>query len=75
MDANKLSNIVIGYAIEIHSELGPGLIESVYEQCLIHKLVKNGFKVQAQVAIPVVYGDVEPGPLCALCAAESYYQK
>ena len=59
MDVNQLSNIVIDYAKEIHSELGPGLFESVYEQCLVHKLVKNGFKVETQKAIPVIYNDVK----------------
>lgn len=48
MEFDKLSNRVIGCAIEVHRELGPGLLESTYEQCLAHELKLNdiGFKVQ-----------------------------
>src|SRR5688572_3529975 len=55
MDVNKLSNAVIGHAIGIHSVLGPGLLESVYEHCLLHELSINGFNVQSQKPILLVY--------------------
>jgi GxxExxY protein len=72
MNENQLTNIVIGYALEIHSQLGPGLLESVYEQCLMHKLTTNGFWVQAQKPIPVFYKDVklECGFRCDILAED-----
>ena len=39
----RLSYEIMGYAIEVHKELGPGLLESIYEKCLIFELNKNGF--------------------------------
>ena len=50
-----LSYKIIGCAIEVHKQLGPGLLESVYEKCLKHELISNGFKVQQQVRVPVHY--------------------
>lgn len=52
---NKLSSIVIGHAISIHRELGPGLLESVYEQVLAGALARDGIKVARQVAVPIDY--------------------
>ena len=49
---NDLSYKIIGCAIEVHKELGPGLLESVYEKCLNHLLIQNGFKVSRQKKIP-----------------------
>lgn len=54
-DYNKLTKQVIGAAIEVHKELGPGLLESVYEYCLIAELKKRGLKVRSQVAVPIMY--------------------
>jgi GxxExxY protein len=45
-------------AFKVHSTLGPGLLESVYEICLAHELSKRGLKVQTQVAFPIVYDEV-----------------
>lgn len=55
MQFDKLSNQVIGYALEVHRNLGPGLLESAYEQCLAHELslAKTPFKMQ--LPIPVEY--------------------
>lgn len=50
---NQLSRAIIGFAIEIHKELGPGLLESVYEKCLTHLLILNGYKVDRQQTIPL----------------------
>jgi GxxExxY protein len=50
---NDLSRNIIGFAIDIHKELGPGLLESIYEKCLFHLLVTNGFEVQRQKTIPL----------------------
>ena len=52
---NKLSGIVIDCAYKVHTALGPGLIESVYEACLLHELKKRGVTVESQVNLPVIY--------------------
>ena len=49
---------MVDAAYAVHRALGPGLLESVYEVCLIHELNKRGLKVDRQVAVPVVYDDV-----------------
>lgn len=54
----QLSYEITGFAIKVHKNLGPGLLESVYEKCLLYELVKNGYKVVHQVLIPVVYDDI-----------------
>lgn len=54
---NKLTERIIGAAIEVHKELGPGLLESVYEICLIKELKRSGLRVESQVLLPVVYKD------------------
>lgn len=58
MDFDRLSNQVIGCAIEVHRELGPGLLESTYEQCLAYELGKNGLEVKLQQPLPVAYKGV-----------------
>ncbi len=45
-DVNQLSYDIIGFAIEVHKELGPGLLESIYEKCLFHLLIQKGYKVK-----------------------------
>lgn len=50
---NDISYEIIGCAIEVHKELGPGLLESVYEKCLAHLLIENGIKVSRQQSVPV----------------------
>ena len=58
MEFDDLSNRVIGCAIEVHRELGPGLLESTYEQCLAHELRWNGIPFQIQYPQPVEYKDI-----------------
>ena len=58
MDFDELSNRVIGCAIEVHRELGPGLLESTYEQCLAHELSKNDISFKLQHPLPVIYKSV-----------------
>src|SRR5712692_8108866 len=53
-----LSERVIGLAIEVHRHLGPGLLESSYEQCLCFELKSSGIEHRRQVPLPVVYKDV-----------------
>ena len=54
-EVTDLSYKIVGCAIEVHKQLGPGLLESVYEKCLKHELRLNGFKVIDQVRVPVSY--------------------
>jgi len=55
MSENEIGEILLGCAIKVHTALGPGLLESTYEACLIHELAKAGLKADRQVALPVVY--------------------
>jgi GxxExxY protein len=55
MEFSELSNKVIGCAIEVHRELGPGLLESTYEQCLAHELSLQGIGFKVQHPLPVEY--------------------
>jgi GxxExxY protein len=55
MEFDELSNRVIGCAIEVHRELGPGLLESTYEQCFAHELKLGGITFQLQHPQPVQY--------------------
>lgn len=52
---NDLSYKIVGCAIEVHNHLGPGLLETIYEECLIEELRGNGFLVQSQVPVSIVY--------------------
>jgi GxxExxY protein len=54
-DINRLSSQVIGAAIEVHKILGPGLLESAYEECLAHELHLRGLSVERQKLLPLVY--------------------
>jgi len=59
MTEDELSNIVIGLAIKVHTSLGPGLLESVYRECLYYEISKSGFRVEKEKSLPVVYEDVK----------------
>ena len=59
MSENEIGEILLGCAIKVHTALGPGLLESTYEACLIHELAKAGLKADRQVALPVVYDGVQ----------------
>ena len=54
-EANRLSKTIIGAAIEIHRQLGPGLLESAYEACLHYELSQQGLRVERQVPQPIAY--------------------
>ena len=56
--ANEVSHDIIGAALKVHSELGPGLLESTYEACLAFELREAGHHVETQVQLPVIYHDV-----------------
>jgi GxxExxY protein len=55
VDGNDLTGEIIGAAIEIHRHLGPGLLESAYEECMVFELRKRGLQVESQVVLPVLY--------------------
>tara|TARA_R110002020_G_scaffold312370_1_gene527833 strand:+ start:176 stop:547 length:372 start_codon:yes stop_codon:yes gene_type:complete len=57
MDTDTLTKTVIGCAIEVHRNLGPGLLESSYETCLIYELSKIGLSAKNQVELPIYYKD------------------
>jgi GxxExxY protein len=59
MIENELSNKIIGCALEVHKRLGPGLLESAYQECLYFELINTGFNVQKEKPMPVVYKDVK----------------
>lgn len=59
MTEDELSNIVIGLAIKVHTALGPGLLESVYRECLYYEISKSGFRVEKEKSLPVIYEDVK----------------
>lgn len=53
--SNELTHEIIGSAIEVHRELGPGLLESIYEECLVVELTQRGLTMVNQYPIPVIY--------------------
>ena len=57
-ELNKLSERIIGCAIEVHRALGPGLLESAYEECLCYELKLNGLAFERQKPLPVLYKGV-----------------
>jgi len=56
---DRLATEIVDAAYKVHSELGPGLLESAYEICLEHELTKRGLTVRRQVSLPVVYDSIE----------------
>ena len=59
MKENEIGETILGCAIKVHSALGPGLLESTYEVCLIHELSKVRVRANRQVPLPVIYDGVE----------------
>ncbi|MCF8226324.1 MAG: GxxExxY protein [Bacteroidales bacterium] len=59
MNEEKISNIVIGCAIKVHRTLGPGLLESAYQECLFYELKKNGLFVKKEVPLSILYEEVK----------------
>ena len=55
MTENELATEIIGAAIDVHRELGPGLLESIYEECLAMELRKRGVPFEKQVPVPIIY--------------------
>jgi GxxExxY protein len=55
---NEITELIIGAAIAVHKELGPGLLESAYEACLAYELAQRGLKVELQKPLPVAYHQI-----------------
>lgn len=58
-DVEEIAKIVIGCAIDVHRALGPGLLESAYQQCLYYKIEQKGLKVEKEKALPLVFEEVK----------------
>jgi GxxExxY protein len=58
MTENEIGTLVVDAGFTVHSRLGPGLLESVYETILVHELKKRGLRVKQQVALPIIYDDI-----------------
>ena len=58
MTENDIGTAIIGAAIKVHSVVGPGLLESAYETCLVYELEKLRFRIRKQIAIPIRYEDL-----------------
>jgi GxxExxY protein len=59
MTDNEITHEIIGAAIEVHKYLGPGLLESAYEECLAHELHLRNLRVERQKPVPVVYKETK----------------
>src|SRR5258705_8289062 len=59
MTENEISEKIIGCAIQVHRELGPGLLESSYQECLYFELIQSGLLVEKQKPLPLVYKEVK----------------
>jgi GxxExxY protein len=58
LELNQLAKVVVDAAFQVHKTLGPGLLESVYEVCLAHELIKRGLSIETQVYLPIAYDNV-----------------
>ncbi len=58
-DLDAISYKIIGLAIEVHKQLGPGLLESAYQECLCYEIKKSGLSVEKQQALPIIYKDIK----------------
>ena len=59
MTENEIASIIIGKAIDVHRELGPGLLESTYQECLFYELKNNNLMVAKELALPIIYKDIK----------------
>lgn len=57
-ELNEISGKIIELGMRVHSELGPGMLEGVYEACLMYELLQTGLKCESQIKLPVTYRDV-----------------
>ena len=59
MEINQITELILKCAFSVHSSLGPGLLESAYEECLFYELQQSGLYVEKQKALPLVYKEVK----------------
>ncbi|ELR70124.1 Hypothetical protein C900_03809 [Fulvivirga imtechensis AK7] len=59
MKDNEITEAVIGAAIKVHRELGPGLLESAYQECLYYELVKSGLITEKEKPLPLIYEEIK----------------
>ena len=59
METDQITEKIIGCAIKVHKCLGPGLLESAYEECMVFELKNEGLKVERQKPIPVIYKEIK----------------
>ncbi len=59
MNENEITEKIIGCAIKVHRNLGPGLLESAYQECLFYELKKEGIKVEKEKPLPLIYEEVK----------------
>jgi GxxExxY protein len=59
MEINDITEIILKCAYKVHTELGPGLLESAYEECLFYELKQSGFSAEKQKPLPLVYHEVK----------------
>lgn len=59
MTENEISNIIVNCALKVHKQLGPGLLESAYEECLYYELNKTGLLIEKLKALPLIYEDIK----------------
>ncbi|NWG29829.1 MAG: GxxExxY protein [Ignavibacteriaceae bacterium] len=59
MNENEISKILVDCCFKVHNELGPGLLESVYEEVLSYEIIKRGLNLERQKGIPVVYDNIK----------------
>ena len=57
-ELNKITQLIIGKAIEIHKVLGPGLLESAYQKCLVYELRKEGLNIEVEKLLPIKYKEI-----------------
>lgn len=58
-ELNTISYKIIGLAIEVHKQLGPGLLESAYQECLYYEIVNAGLALERQKILPIIYKDIK----------------
>ncbi len=58
-EENRLSKIIIGKAIEVHKQLGPGLLESAYQECLQYELSESGLFIEKEKSLPIIYKKIK----------------
>jgi GxxExxY protein len=59
LETERIAAEIVDAALRVHRALGPGLLESVYERCMVHELEKRGLGVERQVSLPIVYDDLK----------------